>query len=108
MSLIPHGSRQRVGYLPLSVAGAANVTLTIAQYQNGGFKFTGVLTGNIQVITPHVAADAGQIAYIWNATTGAFSLTLIGAIGTGVLVTQGAKAIFFWDGADWVKWTNDL
>jgi hypothetical protein len=87
------------GILTLSVAGSANVTLTRAQAANDVLQFTGLLTGNIQVIVP-LAADEW---IVYNNTTGAFSLTVIGATGTGVAVTQGQRVIVYSDGTNVVQ-----
>lgn len=89
------------GLLTLSVAGAANVTLTRAQALNAVFKFTGALTGSLSVLFP-VAIGSARGFTVWNATTGAFSLTIktttVGSVG--VQVTQGERAQLFHDGTD--------
>lgn len=73
------------GDLDLSVAGSADITLTSIQAQNIRYNFTGILTGNINVIWP---AGAGYYV-INNATTGAFTLTVKPTGGTGIAVAQG-------------------
>jgi hypothetical protein len=85
------------GRLSKSVAGAANVTLTQAEWENRHQEYTGVLTGSIQVILP---LQAGMEWVIYNGTSGAFTLTVIGASGTGVLVTQGKRTIVYCDGTN--------
>jgi hypothetical protein len=92
------------GRLSLSVAGSANVTLTAAQYAKPILEFTGLLTGNIQVIVPLVSGAAWEVA---NLTTGAFTLTVIGASGTGVLVGQGRRASVYSDGTNVYPADND-
>lgn len=94
------------GYNAISVAGAAgDTTLTEAQYNVSVIKFTGVLTGNRGVILPLTAG----IHYIFeNATTGAFSLTVKGASGAGVAITQTKKVILYCDGTDWKAATAEL
>lgn len=82
--------------LSLSVAGSSNVTLTTSQSQNLYFNFTGILTGNINVIYP---ASAGRLIIVNNATTGAFTLTITPSGGTGFLVTQGSTQMVLIDGA---------
>jgi len=82
------------GTLSLSVAGAANVTLTLAQAQNLIYNFTGVLTGNINVIFP----AAGGLYFINNKTTGNFTLTIqAGTSVSGFLVPQGTQAPIYVD-----------
>lgn len=88
-----------VTLLNLNVAGSSNVTETSAQAQNIIQQFTGILTGNIQVIVPNTV----QLYYIFNNTTGPFTLTLITAAGTGVAVTQGTHSILYCDGTNVVN-----
>ena len=74
------------GTLTLSVAGSSNVTLTQAQSQNLIYNFTGVLTGNINVIFP----AAGGLYFINNQTTGAYTLTIKAGTSTAnITVPQG-------------------
>lgn len=79
-----------------SVAGASNVTLTTTEAGNIIQSYTGVLTGNIAVIVP----TAVGIYFVFNNTTGAFTLTVKTAAGTGVQVTQGKKNIVYCDGTN--------
>ena len=79
------------GNLTLSVAGNSDVTLSAAQAENLCYSFTGVLTGNINVIWP---TGAG-LYVINNATTGSYTLTVKPLGGTGVVVTQGNTAEVF-------------
>lgn len=77
------------GTLSLSVAGNSNVTLTNAQAQNLIYNFTGILTGNINVIFP----AAGGLYFINNKTTGAYTLTIqAGTSVTGITIPQGQSA----------------
>lgn len=94
------------GMLTLSVAGSSNVTLTTAQGLNKVLKFTGVLTGNITVfirvpLGTAVGYSSRQFT-VWNATTGAFTLTVktTRTSSAGVAVTQTKKRILFHDGTD--------
>jgi hypothetical protein len=59
-------------------------------------QYTGVLANNVTVYYP---AAAGQW-YIWNNTTGAFSVTaqLAGPTGNPIIVPQGEKVILYSDG----------
>lgn len=94
------------GLLTLSVAGSANVTLSTTQGLNTVFKFTGALTGNIVVfIRVPAGSPAGysaRVFTVWNATTGAFTLTVKTTAGgsTGIAVTQTNKQILFHDGTN--------
>lgn len=89
----------------ITVTGA-NYTLDDTQYvKNSGttaeshaatIKATGTLTGDRQVIVPLRAKHY----MIWNATGGAYTLTVIGASGTGVIVPQGYLQHVFCDGTN--------
>jgi hypothetical protein len=89
------------GMLTRSVAGASNVTLTRLEALNAVLKFTGVLTGNIVVFLP-VLLGTRRDYTVWNATTGAFTLTVKTTTGgsAGVAVTQGTKSLLAHDGTD--------
>lgn len=97
------------GMLVLSVAGSSNVTLTRAQALNRVMKFTGVLTGNITVFLP-VSLGTVRDPLIWNATTGAFTLTMKTTAGgsAGVAVTTAKKVYCFHDGTDVFKATTEV
>lgn len=81
------------GMLSLSVAGSSNVTLTDDQALNAIIKLTGTLTGNIEVRCPARTSNYR----VWNATSGAFTLTFKTAAGTGIVVDQGTKRDVFCD-----------
>ncbi len=88
-----------VTLLNLNVAGSADITETSAQAQNVIQQFTGVLTGNINVIVPNTV----QLYYIFNDTTGAYTLTVKTAAGTGITVDQGSHTILYCDGTNVVN-----
>lgn len=75
------------GRLGKSVAGNTDVTLTAAEAANQFLEFTGVLTGNINVIVP----AAARLFSIYNATSGAYTLTVKTASGAGVAVKQAGR-----------------
>lgn len=79
-----------------SVAGGSNVTLTTTEAGNIIQSYTGLLTANISVIVP----TAVGIYFVYNNTTGAFTLTVKTAAGTGVQVTQSKKNIVYCDGTN--------
>jgi hypothetical protein len=84
------------GQLTLSVAGNTAVTLTAAQSAYHFQKYTGVLTGSITVFVPNVQANW----VIWNATTGAFTLTVNIASGVGTVIPQGQVMTVTADGTN--------
>ena len=108
------------GILTLPVAGLANVTLTRAQALHASLKFTGALTGNIEVRIPVIAnlaltpptttIGALRNYTIWNATSGAFTLTIKTSVGgsVGVAITQTKTVIISHDGADVRKVTAEV
>lgn len=69
-----------------SVAGSSDVTLTEIEAAHRVITFTGVLTGNVSVKVPQ---KEKEYAFI-NATTGAFTLTVIPVTsGTGFIIPRG-------------------
>jgi hypothetical protein len=99
------GGIVKYGRLPKSVAGAANVTLTTDEAQNGIQRYTGVITGNIAVIVP---ATDGLVWLVQNATTGAFTLTVKTSAGTGIVVATARAAILFCDGVSVFRASPDV
>lgn len=88
-----------VTILNLNVAGAADITETSAQAQNIIQQFTGILTGNINVIMPNSA----QIYFLYNDTSGAFTLTVKTSAGSGIAIDQGTHSIVYCDGTNIVN-----
>lgn len=86
-------------FISINVAGTGDYTLTGAELNRVAYEFTGLLTGNRNIIVP------ASVQQYWcdNATTGAFSLTVKTAAGTGVTIEQGARAILYCDGTDVVN-----
>jgi hypothetical protein len=91
------------GTLSLSVAGSANVSLTAVQAGNGILIFTGALAASIAVIVP--ATSKSWI--VENLTTGAFTLTVKTAAGTGIAVSQNKTQELFCDGTNVLLSTSD-
>lgn len=79
-----------------SVAGGTDVTLTAAEAANQVQQYTGLLTGNINVIVPTNVAEY----FVFNNTTGAFSLTVKTVAGSGVTVPQGNRNLLICDGTN--------
>lgn len=84
------------GVIGVAVGGASNVTLTQAQWGYGILLLTGVLTGNINVIFP----TQHDQWIVCNQTTGAFTVTLKTAAGTGALVRQSESVVAYCDGTN--------
>ena len=97
------------GYVAVSVAGTANVTLVSNnsttntsegaddQVHNKVIEFTGALTGAIHVFTDAVEGDYT----LFNNTSGSYALTFAntGHAANGVAITQGSKSIVYTDGS---------
>jgi hypothetical protein len=83
-------------YTSVSVAGTGNYTLAGAELNRIAYSFTGVLTGNRNVIVPATV----QQYWVGNDTTGAYTLEVKTSAGTGVTVTQGSRTILFCDGTN--------
>ncbi len=84
------------GYDPLNIAGSGDFTLAGADLNRIAYNLTGLLTGNRNLIVP----TAVQQYWITNNTTGAFTVTVKTALGTGIIVTQGTAAILYCDGTN--------
>jgi hypothetical protein len=91
------------GTLTKSVAGGANVTLSAVEAGNGVLNLTGALTANIAVIVP----AAGKWTVV-NGTSGAYTLTVKTASGTGVVVTQGRSQNLWCDGTNVYQQVTDF
>lgn len=96
-----------LGYLGKSVAGAVDVTLSPDEAKNAAIQFSGAITANINVNFP-LGVLNGRVYCLENTTTGAFTVTVRGQVGSGVVLTQGTRRIFVWTGADFVPWTAAL
>lgn len=96
-----------LGYLNKSVAGAVDVTLSPAEASNAGLTFSGAITANIIVNFP-LGSLSGRLYCFENTTSGAFTVTVKGQVGTGLEIAQGTRRIVMWTGADFVPWTAAL
>lgn len=81
---------------------AANVTLTAAQARCRYITLSGALTANRTVTVPSI----GEWIF-YNATTGAFTVTIKRSSGTTIDVGQGLRAILIADGTNVVRVTAD-
>lgn len=72
-----------------NVAGAVDVVLTSGEAANKLITFTGALTGNINVIFPNTVSPY----FVYNNTSGVFTLTCKTAAGTGVAIGQSTRDI---------------
>ena len=86
-------------YTSISVAGTGNYVLSGTELNRIAYSFTGLLTGNRNVIVP------GTVQQYWvtNNTTGAYTLTVKTAAGTGVTIGQGESTILYCNGVNIVN-----
>jgi hypothetical protein len=83
-------------YISINAAGSGDLTLSAGQQNKQIYNFTGLLTGNRNIIVPATVASF----IVTNATTGAHTLTVKTAAGTGAAVAQGSQGILFCDGTN--------
>ena len=83
-------------YTSIALPSSGSYTLTTAQQNKIAYKFTGTLTGNINVIVPPTV----QQYWVNNSTTGAYTLTVKTASGAGITVGQNQHQILYCDGTD--------
>jgi hypothetical protein len=93
-------------YVSISLTGQPSpYTLTGTNLNRIAYQFSGILTANMQIIVPNTI----QQYWIRNTTTGAYSLTVKTAAGTGISVVQNGAAILYCDGTNVVEAdTNNL
>lgn len=89
------------GFESISVAGSGNYTLSTSnaatdQARKAFLTFTGLLTGNRTIIIP----SSSKTYIIRRATTGAFTLTVKTAAGTGVDIAADTTVVVACDGTD--------
>jgi hypothetical protein len=92
------------GYLAKTMT-SADVTLTDAEASNPIIKVSGTLTANVNLILP---VTAKRIYAVWNATSGAFTLTVKTPAGAGVTVAQGKRNLVYTDGTTVQDAFNDF
>lgn len=93
------------GYLAKGGLTGGTVTLTDIEASNPVIGFSGILTSNLTVIVP---TTVKRLWAIYNATAGAFSLTVKTASGTGVTVAQGKRNLVYTDGTNVYDGFNDF
>jgi len=88
----------------INAAGSGTVVLTAAQYECVILLLTGVLTGNRTIQVP---LTAGAFWYVYNNTTGSYTVTVQGSSGTGITITQTCHALVWADGTNVLRMTPD-
>lgn len=83
-------------YTSIAVPGTGDYTLAGSELNRIAYNFTGVLTGNRNIIVPATV----QQYWVTNSTTGAYTFTVKTSAGTGVTLTSGQRAIYYCNGTD--------
>lgn len=83
-------------YTVIAVPGSGNYTLTGTELNRVAYRFTGLLTGNRNIIVPATV----QQYWVDNRTTGSYTFTIKTSGGLGVSVASGQRAILYCDGTD--------
>lgn len=81
-------------FVEIPIDGSGDYILSGAQLNRVAYRFTGVLTGNRNIIVP----AAVQQYWVTNATTGGFTITVKTSGGTGFELIEGLRAIMYCDG----------
>jgi len=81
-------------YTTVNVAGSGNYVLGGAELNRIAYEFTGVLTGNRNIIVPNTI----QQYWVRNLTTGPYTLTVKTLSTSGVAVTQLTSTILYSNG----------
>ena len=89
----------RAPMLSKSVAGSANVTLTEIESRYPAIDLTGAITANINVIV----TTTPKLLLVKNSTTGVYTITVKTSAGSGVIVSQGTRALLYCDGTNVVS-----
>lgn len=83
-------------FTAINVSGGGPFVLAGSELNRIAYRFTGALVANREIIVPTTV----QQYWVTNATTGAFTLTVKTAAGTGVAVAQGSSSILYCDGTN--------
>ena len=83
-------------YTVIDVPGTGNYTLVGSELNRVAYRFTGILTGDRDIIVPATV----QQYWVDNQTTGAYVFTVKTSSGLGVILASGERAILYSDGTD--------
>lgn len=83
-------------YTVINVPGSGNYTLVGTELNRIAYRFTGLLTGNRDIIVPATV----QQYWVDNQTTGSYTFTVRTSGGLGVTIASGERAILYSDGTD--------
>ena len=83
-------------FVEIAVPGSGDFVLSGANLDRISYRFTGALTGNRRIVVP----SSVQQYWVDNQTSGAFTLEIDTAAGSGQVITQGESAIVYCDATD--------
>lgn len=83
--------------LSKSVAGGTDVALSNAESLYGIITLTGTITANINATIPD---GRERMFYVYNNTSGSYTVTFKTVSGTGVVIPQGIKELVYSDGTN--------
>lgn len=85
-------------FVSINVAGTGNYTLSGVELNRISYQFTGILTGNRDIIVPSTT----QQYWVTNNTTGAYTLGVRTSTqaSPGIVVDQGESSIMYCNGTD--------
>lgn len=83
-------------YTSIDVSGTGNYTLFGTELNRISYNLTGTLTGNRNIIVPSTV----QQYWVTNSTSGAYTLTVKTASGTGIVVPSGQALILYCNGTN--------
>lgn len=83
-------------FVSIAVPGSGDFILTGANLDRISYRFTGALTGNRRIIVPNTT----QQYWVDNQTSGAFTLEVTTAAGSGQTIPQSESAITYCDATD--------
>lgn len=85
-------------YTSIALSGGT-YTLSGTELNRITYKFVGALASDATVVVPSTI----QQYWLDNSTTGSFALNVKTASGTGVIVGQGTRGIYYCDGTNFIK-----
>ena len=104
-SVVTDGDTTRAGRTALNLAGSGDYTASASEYEKPVLEGSGLLTGNRGLVLPLVA---GAWWWVYNNTTGSYTLTVKGSSGTGIVILQGCTALVWTDGTNFLRATPDV
>lgn len=85
------------GYINKSGQTGGTLTLTPAEASNPVIAISGTLTSNLTVVVPN---GSNRLWAFYNATSGAFTVTVKTVAGTGVTIAQGKRNLVYSNGTN--------